>query len=128
MGCQVCMGAVLKCSFGMAPSTLVVPPMNRTYTRTSAANILDGKPLVNVPPFGMCKSPTNPAVAAATLLALGKLTPMPCVPMTLRPWEGGARRVLLGNKPVLDDSAKLMCRWGGVISVVSPGQFTVQVP
>lgn len=128
MGCQVCMGAVIQCSFGVAPSTLVVPPVNRTLTGTPAANILDGKPLVNVPPFGMCMSLANPAVAAATAAALGVLTPMPCMPVTPAPWVVGSPTVLLGNMPALNDSAKLMCTWGGVISVVSPGQFTVQVP
>ena len=128
MGCQVCMGAVLKCAFGVAPSTLVVPPVNRTLMGTPAANILDGKPLVNVPPFGMCMSLANPAVAAATAAALGVLTPMPCIPVTPAPWVVGSPTVLLGNMPALNDSAKLMCLWGGVISVVSPGQFTVQVP
>jgi hypothetical protein len=122
------MGAVIQCSFGVAPSTLVVPPVNRTLTGTPAANILDGKPLVNVPPFGMCMSLANPAVAAATAAALGVLTPMPCMPVTPAPWVVGSPTVLLGNMPALNDSAKLMCTWGGVISVVSPGQFTVQVP
>ncbi|HEX8441585.1 DUF4280 domain-containing protein, partial [Archangium sp.] len=72
MGLQVCMGAMMKCGFGAAPASLVVLPVNRTMAGgPPAATILDNKPLVNVPPFGMCSSLANPAVAAATAAALG---------------------------------------------------------
>jgi hypothetical protein len=129
MAMQVCMGAMLQCSFGVAPSTLVVLPQNRVLScGPPAANIMDGKPIVNVPPFGMCSSPSNPTVAAATAAALGVLTPMPCVPVTPAPWVPGAPTVLIGNMPALDNNSKLMCSWGGVIQIVSPGGFTVMVP
>lgn len=125
---QVCMGASMMCSFGVAPSTLVVLPENRTLTGTPAANIMDFKPIVNVPPFGMCSSLANPTVAAATTAALGVLTPMPCVPLTTSPWAPGAPTVLIGNMPALDSNSKLMCNWGGVIQITNPGQTTVEVP
>lgn len=128
MAIQVCMGATLQCSFGLAPSTLVVLPQNRVLTQTPAANIMDNKPLVNVMPFGMCQSLANPTVAAATAAALGVLTPMPCVPVTPAPWVPGSPTVLLGNMPSLNNSSKLMCVWGGVIQIVSPGEFTVMIP
>ena len=38
-----------------------------------AANIMDHVPMVNIMPFGMCITPSNPAVAAATAAALGVL-------------------------------------------------------
>ena len=128
MGMQVCMGAMMQCSFGAAPSTLVVLPANRTLTGTPAANIMDNKLIVNIPPFGMCNTPSNPMVAAATAAALGVLTPMPCIPVTVAPWAVGAPTVLIGNMPALNNSAKLMCNWGGVIQIVNPGQFTVMTP
>jgi hypothetical protein len=128
MALQVCMGAAMMCSFGAAPSTLVVLPENRTLTTTPAANIMDSKPIVNVPPFGVCSSPANPTVAAATAAALGVLTPMPCVPVTAAPWAPGAPTVLIGNMPALDSNSKLMCNWGGVIQITSPGQATVEIP
>jgi hypothetical protein len=128
MGMQVCAGAMLQCSFGMAPSTLVVLPENQVLTGAPAANIMDNKPNVNIPPFGMCSSLANPAVAAATAAALGVLTPMPCVPATTAPWIVGAPTVLIGNMPALDNNSKLICMWAGVIQVVAPGQFTVQIP
>jgi len=128
MGIQVCAGAMMQCSFGVAPSALVVLPTNRVLTGSPAASIMDHQPIVNVPPFGMCSSMANPMVAAATAAALGVLTPMPCVPMTVSPWIVGAPTVLVGNMPALNNSAKLMCNWGGVIQITAPGQFTVQVP
>jgi hypothetical protein len=128
MGIQVCAGANLQCSFGVAPSPLTVLPVNKVMTGTPAANIMDHAPLVNVMPFGMCNSPSNPMVAAATAAALGVLTPMPCIPATAAPWMPGAPTVMLGNMPALNSDSKLMCNWGGVIQVVVPGQFTVMIP
>ena len=128
MGIQVCMGATLQCSFGAAPSSLVVLPANRVMTGPPAATIMDNAPMVNILPFGMCSSPANPTVAAATAAALGVLTPMPCVPVTPAPWVVGAPTVLIGNMPALNNSSKLMCTWGGVIQVVVPGQTKLMVP
>jgi len=126
---QVCMGAMLKCSMGLAPSSLVVLPVNRVMTsNVPAANIMDNKPLVNIMPFGMCQSPANPTVAAATAAALGVLTPMPCVPNTPAPWVPGAPTVMIANQPALDDTSKLMCIWAGVIEVTYAGQATHQIP
>ncbi len=125
MGVQCCMGASMMCSFGAAPSTLVVLPTNKVLATTPAANIMDHKPIVNIPPFGMCMSPSNPTVAAATAAALGVLTPMPCVPATASPWIVGSPTILIGNMPTLDSNSKLMCNWGGVIQFVTPGQFKV---
>jgi len=128
MSIQVCMGAMLQCSFGVAPSSLVVLPTSRTLTTTPAATIMDHAPLVNIMPFGMCSSPANPTVAAATAAALGVLTPMPCVPATAAPWVTGAPTVLIGKMPALNNTSKLMCNWGGVIQVASPGQTKMMVP
>ena len=128
MGMLVCMGAMMQCSFGAAPSSLVVPPASQVLTGTPAATIMDNIPISNVPPFGMCSSMSNPTVASATAAALGVLTPMPCVPVLPAPWVVGSPTVLIGNMPALNDSAKLMCAWGGVIQITAPGEFTVQVP
>jgi hypothetical protein len=126
---HVCMGALLKCSFGVAPSSLVVLPLNKQMTSYKpAANIMDHKPMVNIMPFGMCNSPSNPMVAAATAAALGVLTPMPCIPATSSPWVPGAPTVMLANQPALDTPSKLMCNWGGVIQIQMAGQMTHQIP
>jgi len=129
MAMQVCMGAMLQCSFGMAPSSLVVLPANHTFTdQVPDANIMDHVPMVNIMPFGMCTSLANPTVAAATSAAMGALTPMPCIPNTPAPWVTGAPTVILGNAPALDNLSKLMCVWGGLIQIAAPGEVTVNVP
>jgi hypothetical protein len=119
----------LKCSFGLAPSSLVVLPVNQVFVgNMPAANIMDNKPMVNIMPFGMCQSLANPTVAAATSAAMGVLTPMPCVPVILGPWAPGSPTVLIGNMPALNNTSKCMCAWAGVIEIVIAGQFTVQIP
>jgi hypothetical protein len=129
MGNHVCMGAMMKCSFGAAPSSLLVLPANCSVEGVMpSANIMDNKPMVNILPFAMCQSMANPMVIAATAAALGVMTPMPCIPVTVAPWVPGAPTVLLGNMPALNDASKLMCNWGGVIEISVPGQFTHTVP
>lgn len=129
MPLQVCMGAMMQCTFGMAPSSLVVLPTNKVMTNmVPDANIMDHIPLTNIMPFGMCQSLANPTVAAATTAALGVLTPMPCIPNTPAPWIAGAPTVLLGNFPTLDNVSQLMCIWGGVITFTDAGEETVEVP
>jgi hypothetical protein len=119
---------MLKCSFGLAPGTLMVLPVSQVTTAMPDANIMDNKPMVNILPFGMCTSLANPLVAAATAAAMGVLVPMPCVPMTTAPWMPGSPTVLLGNLPALNNASKLMCMAGGVIEICAPGQTTVAIP
>lgn len=128
MSCQaVCTGAILQCSFGLAPGLLNVLPTNRTLVNSlPMANIMDNKPLVNILPFSMCNSIANPTVAA-TAAALGVLTPMPCIPATVAPWAPGAPTALVGNMPALTSQSKLMCMWGGVIQITFPGQMTTLI-
>lgn len=119
-------GAQLTCSMGTTPGALVVLPAARVLgcSRPVAA-IADKLPIVNVPPFGMCRSLANPAVAAATAAALGVLTPMPCVPVIPAPWTPGSPKVLVGGKPVVTTSSTCLCAWAGRITVASPGQTSV---
>jgi hypothetical protein len=125
----VVLGAMMQCTMGVAPSSLIVLPKNTTMGGgPPAANIMDNVPIVNIPPFGMCISPANPTVAAATTAALGVLTPMPCVPVIPAPWAPGSPTVLIGNMPALNNTSMCMCTWAGVISITMPGQMTIEVP
>ncbi|MBI2755180.1 MAG: DUF4280 domain-containing protein [Chloroflexi bacterium] len=128
MGQIVTQGALLQCSFGAAPSSLVTIPKGAPVKTGGpmAATIMDFAPIANIPPFGMCNTPSNPTVAAATTAALGVLTPMPCVPVIPAPWVPGSPTVMINNFPALTDQSKCMCVWGGVISVTFPGQVTVK--
>lgn len=114
---------------GMTPSMLNVLPLARCISNgRPVATIMDNKPMVNVMPFGLCRSPLNPQVIAATAASFGKFTPMPCIPATPAPWIPGAPTVLVGGKPALDNSSKLMCAYAGTISILNPGVLNVQVP
>jgi hypothetical protein len=125
MGQLVVMGAMLQCSFGAAPSSLIVTPEKRILiSNLPAANIMDNIPFKNILPFGVCTSLANPTVASATAAALGVLTPMPCVPVVPAPWAPGVPTTLVGNMPALDNTCKCMCTWGGVISITQSGQMT----
>lgn len=115
------LGATLQCSFGAAPSNLIVVPPMVTTEGPPAANINDHVPMVNIPPFGMCSSISNPAVASATAAAQGVLTPMPCVPATAAPWTPGAPTLMLRGMPALTQTCQCMCSFGGVIAIAMPG-------
>lgn len=128
MATEVVNGAMLMCTFGVAPSSMVVLPVNRVNaSNMPAATIMDNIPMTNIMPFGMCTTPSNPQVAAATSAAMGVLTPQPCIPVTTAPWTPGSPTVMIGNKPALNNTCQLMCMWGGVITVSMPGQMTVNV-
>lgn len=124
MGKFVTNGALLQCSFGMAPSPLTIVGMRPMNQNMPMANIMDFAPMVNIKPFGMCKSMSNPQVAAATSAAMGVLTPMPCIPVITAPWNPAAQ-VKVCQLPALLDNGKCMCAWGGQISVTFPGQASM---
>jgi hypothetical protein len=114
--------AMLTCSFGIAPSTLNVLPASRVLIEGKpAATIKDMVPMMNIPPFGMCTSPSNPMVAAATAAALGVLTPMPCIPVPAGPWKPGAAKTVIGNVPALTSPSMCNCAWSGIITIGFPG-------
>ena len=114
------MGALVQCSFGLAPTPLNVLPTGRVMVEsTPAANITCSAP-VNIPTFGMCTSLANPTVAAATAAALGVLTPMPCVPV-LSPWAPGSAKTMVGGAPALVMGNTCQCAFGGVIQILFPG-------
>lgn len=112
MPMHVVNGALLRCSCGAEPSRLVVLPVHREQIEDQfAANIMDHIPMANVLPFGAC----------ATLQG-------PCVPATLAPWVPGSPSVTLDDLPALDDISTLECLVGGTITVLDPGQTTVEIP
>jgi hypothetical protein len=123
----VVMGAMLKCSFGLAPSAFTPTPGTVNGSKVGAGTIMDFKPMVNIKPFGMCTTQSNPTVAAATAAAMGTPTPAPCIPNTVAPWLRGSSTVMIGKMQALNSGSQCMCLWGGQITVTTPGQFTVNV-
>jgi uncharacterized Zn-binding protein involved in type VI secretion len=124
---SVVTGAMLQCSYGLAPSSLIADPMSKVLIEgRPAATIKDTAPGVNIPPFGMCTSLSNPTVAAATSAALGVLTPMPCVPAVIGTWVPGAVRTTLGGIPALTAGSMCTCAWAGIIQILQPGALRTQ--
>lgn len=122
-------GAMIACSFGTAPGTLTVLPMKLVNgVNQPAATVMDHQPMVNIPPFAMCTTLSNPQVAAATSAAQGVLTPQPCIPMTQSPWTPGSPTVKIGNMSALNNTCQANCMWGGIITISMAGQQTVNVP
>lgn len=102
-----------------------VIPQNKVMAENKPmANIMDNKPMVNVPPFGVCSSLANPATASLTAAALGVLTPGPCIPVIPAPWAPGSPTTLVANMPALTDSSICNCAYGGVIQVTVSMAFT----
>ncbi len=114
-------GAMTSCTFGMAPSTLNVVAPRALVEGRPVATIMDIAPMVNIVPFGMCMSLSNPTVAAATAAALGVLTPMPCVPAIAGPWTPMAPTTLWASQPALVAGSMCTCVFGGVVNVGFPG-------
>jgi hypothetical protein len=125
---QVCTSAMMKCSFGAAPSSFVATVRPVMTSNLTAGVITDNIPITNIPPFGACMSLSNPTVAAATSAAFGVLTPQPCVPVIPAPWKPGASTVMIANILALDDVSTLNCAWAGVITFAQAGQTTHQIP
>lgn len=119
----VYMGATLKCPFGSADSKLMMTPQHRVQSGGKfKANIGDAKPMVNIMPFGTCKSMANPTVAAATAAANGVLQQMPCTPVTTV-WIGGMANVRIDKMPALTHKDKILCTFGqGMITIKDSGQ------
>jgi len=124
MSYYVCKGAKLKCSMGDQQSDLgVIHPAMPVYLHgENMANIMDHKPMMNIKPFGKCRSLANPTVAAATSANQGRLTPMPCIPNTTTPWMNGKMDTFIKGQPALLNNCKLMCMWAGTIELTNEGQ------
>lgn len=129
-GLAVCEGALLRCKcltgVGEAVIELNVLPKNRVVIGgRPMTNIASCIPEVNIPPGeGICTGELNPEVIALTLSGDPEPTGA-CTPMPIASWLGGNPKVLVGGLPSLTVESKIMCAFGGEISVMESGQFTV---
>ena len=122
-------GAMITCSFGVAPCPLMASPSRKVFlSNMPKLNISDFAPGTNISSFGMCSSPMNPAVISATAAAMGVPTPAPCVPAITTPWMPGKADVLVENMPALTNNCHNMCMWGGQISFTNNGQVPIPPP
>ena len=126
MGQVVVNGAMIACPMGLpGTATLSILPTSMVQgTDQPVATIQDMVPMTNIATFGMCTSPANPPVAAATAAALGVLTPQPCIPAIAGPWSPGSSTVSVGGIPALTSDSTCNCMWAGTISITTAGQMT----
>lgn len=111
--------ALVKCSFGSAPATVVVqsqPTVNMCGVK--AATIMDNKPLF----FGTCSSPSHPVMASTG-------APGPCLAaaQVVAPWTPGSATVRICGMPAAHKNCKLMCNFGGVIEMTMTPAMTVKI-
>lgn len=117
--------AVCTCSFGALPAVLPVTSQKTVLTcNMPQATIMDNK----LASFSMCTCINNPSVASATSAAFGVLTPAPCMPVLSAPWAPGESTVLVEGSPLLNNTSKLMCTYGGTIQVTMTPAAAVQTP
>ena len=115
---------MLTCSMAWPPTPVplaTTPKGTAVNAGTPAGTVEDYVPLANIPSFGMCSSPANPAVAAATAAKAGAFTPAPCTPAVTAPWMPGAATVRINGAPALHQGCQVTCAWGGLITIASPG-------
>ena len=93
-----------------------------SLTGKDQANVADYVSMKNVPSFGRCRSLGYPPTASATAANHGRLTPMPCVPGTCPKWQTVDKDSLICGEAALLEPATLRCVYGGIISIVNPGQ------
>lgn len=119
----VCSGAMMRCTMGDKTAKLTVLPSRTVFLcGQPMANISDHKSMVNLAPFGRCRSLGYPATASATAAHHGVLTPMPCVHNTPMPWMPGKIDYFIKGQPALLKTCKCTCMWGGIISIIDDGQ------
>jgi Domain of unknown function (DUF4280) len=125
VGLLVVTGGTLTCTMGAMPATFAATGV--TVQGGTPAGVVTDISMASIPTFGMCMSPANPQVAAATSAAMGVLTPQPCIPVIASPWAPGSLKVTINEVPALDSTSTCMCTWAGTITVSSPGQESVTV-
>lgn len=109
-------GMKITCPFsgGVQVPFMVTPEKRVLLDGTPMANIMDNKPITNIPPIGLCTNPANPAVAATA----PAFTPKPCLIAPAGPWSPGKADVLVGGQPALLNTDRLQCSYGGIVIFV----------
>lgn len=118
----LCTGTMLSCSMGIAPAVFTATPRPGALLVLGSMHsaTIDQITPANVPPFGMCRSQANPAVAAATAAAMGTPTPAPCVAVIASPWAPPAVTPTQSAMPTATVNSRCNCAFGGSISVANP--------
>lgn len=109
MGAYVDSGAMLKCTFGTAPTPLIATSRLKNFVGGKPVATEADKGSANVITFGGCMvTPTGP----------------PCKPM-LQKWSNVHNKVKFGGKAPLLKGSFCVCSKGGLITISNPGQRKV---
>lgn len=106
----------LRCTMGLVPAPLTA--IGTVFCSNLPFVTIDScVPMMNISPFGMCRNPANPQVAAIIASSLGSVTIGPCIPLPI-PWVSTTPNVIVGGKPSVTDNAIKMCYPGGIIQAI----------
>lgn len=125
MSNMVTQSAMLQCSFGAAPCSMVVTnDLTVQGINNFSSNIQSKTPFADISGFSMCVSPSNPVISGSA----GIITSTPCTPAFSAPWSPGSTTVQITSMGALNGSCMLTCSYAsGVITITNPGAMTVTV-
>ena len=116
-------GATCKCPFGSVCPIVVLPTTNVFISGRQCVRMPNAQAIVNIPSFGMCNNPGNPAVIE---IPPGIIIPTACIPNITNPnWLTKKFNVKVCGQPVCSDGDMCMCSYGGIITIETSGQFSV---
>lgn len=118
-------GATMVCSCGSHGRKINLPVCHGSYINNKPMmNKNDWKPLVNIPEFGVCSSPTNPNTAKVTLVGEdgNPVAGAPCTPAILSCWQNAKEDTIIDGAAALTTDSKLICSLGGIITFKTDGQ------
>ena len=118
-------GSKIECTFGTVPAVLAVLPGAQIVNAAStlAANVSAFAPTTNIPPFGQCKSLTNPLNASYTQTKVYAV----CLPAVTKPWTTGCIATKINGQYALNSGCKCACTWGGEISITASNATKINV-
>lgn len=103
----LCAGAQIKCSKGTAPNILkVLPDKKISLNGQAIATKTCNKGMINIMPFGACQRDHSP----------------PCTPNISGMWTNLVKFITAGGEEVPCEKSKCNCSFGGIISIINPGQ------
>ncbi|MCR4745441.1 MAG: DUF4280 domain-containing protein [Lachnospiraceae bacterium] len=111
-------GCVCQCTFGSVPFPIAkTTSPNVKFCHMKAGIILDNKPLM----FGTCTSPMQPSMATGV--------PGPCIAaaQVQAPWAPGSATVKINGMPAANKNCKLICNFGGIITIKMAPAMNVKI-
>ncbi|OXM85376.1 DUF4280 domain-containing protein [Paenibacillus rigui] len=118
-------GAKMQCDCGSHKRRINLPESHGSYVNGKPMMNEDDKQFtVNVPHFGICKSPSNQTGDTIYLISEegATISGPPCRPMLLEKWMKTKASAKVEGKPALTTESLLVCGHKGQITFVNNGQ------